>query len=160
MLRLKEFIERNSNFELNENVGDAINDLVDRIRNDGYEKGLEKEVADEWEINSALLVRMFKQKYNKEPKDMAVTNVSKDDAKVIEVAKQKAKEYRNSFSGQFDKYVGKVFQRPDRTDKKYVFVAWTGKDIHAISTPKQEEIRIVFPNARSAAAFLDKYVIN
>jgi hypothetical protein len=157
MLNFKQYIIE-TNSSIHESVGDAINDLVDRIKNDGYKPGLEKQVADEWEINPALLLRMFKQKYNnKEPKDFSISSV---DDKIIANAKEKAKQYRNSFSGEFSKYVGKVFQRPERPDKQYVFVAWTGKDIHAIEIPRQKEVRIRFANANSASFFLQKNIMN
>lgn len=146
-----------ANLEMHESVGDAIKDLVDRIANDGYSPGLEKEVADDWDVKPELLLRMFKQKYNKEPKDMSI---SKNDSKVIDAAKRKAKEYRNQFSGQFDKYVGKIFERPGVPGKRYVFVAWTGKDIHIITIPDQKEMRLVFSNAQAASNFLDKNIIS
>lgn len=158
MTELKQYIIETFkvNLQMHESVGDAIKDLVDRIAHDGYKKGLEKEVADDWDVNPALLIRMFKQKYNKEPSEMSV---SKDDTKVIEAAKRKAKEYRNQFSGQFEKYVGKVFERPSAPGKRYVFVAWTGKDIHMITIPDQKEMRLVFSNAQAASNFLEKNII-
>lgn len=141
---------------INESLADAMKDLVDRISTDGYKAGLEKEVADDWDIKPELLIRMFKQKYNKEPKDMSI---STDNSKIIDAAKRKAKDYRNQFSGQFDKYVGKVFKDPTR-GKEYVFVAWTGKDIHMISIPKQEERRLAFSNTNAAANYLQKNIVN
>ena len=158
-MSIKQFIFESFKDKLNENeyLNDAMKDLVDRLKNDGYRKGIEQEVASEWDVKPELLSRMFRQKYNKEPKDMVISN---DDTKVIEAAKRKAKQYRNQFSGDFDKYVGKIFERPSAPGKKYVFVAWTGKDIHAISIPKQEERRIVLPNSRAAADFLRKNIIN
>jgi hypothetical protein len=153
MYSFKAFLEES----INESLADAMKDLVDRIGSDGYTKGLEKEVADDWDIKPELLTRMFKQKYNKEPSEMSI---SKDDSKVIEAAKRKAKEYRNQFSGQFDKYVGKIFERPGAPGKRYVFVAWTGKDIHMITIPDQKEMRLVFNNAQSAQSFLEKNIIN
>jgi hypothetical protein len=153
MYSFKAFLEES----INESLADAMKDLVDRIGSDGYTKGLEKEVADDWDIKPELLTRMFKQKYNKEPSEMSI---SKDDSKVIEAAKRKSKEYRNKFSGQFDKYVGKVFERPSVPGKRYVFVAWTGKDIHMITIPDQKEMRLVFNNSQSAQSFLEKNIIN
>ena len=148
MISFKEF--------MSESLADAMKDLVDRIGADGYKAGLEKEVADDWEIKPELLTRMFKQKYNKEPKDMSI---STDNSKIIDAAKRKAKEYRNQFSGQFDKYVGKVFKDPTR-GKEYVFVAWTGKDIHMITIPDQKEMRFAFSNPNAAANYLRKNIIN
>lgn len=138
---------------ISESVGEAINDLVDRIKTDGYTDNLEKKVADEWEINPALLVRMFKQKYNKEPKEM---NISNDDSKIVAAAKKKAAQYRGQFSGQFEKYVDEIFVR---NSQKLVFVAWTGKDIHAITIPAQKEVRLVFKNTQSAQSYLEKNII-
>ena len=90
-----------------ESIGAAVNDLVDRIRNDGYTRGVEKEVADDWEVNPALLTRMFKKKYNKEPSEMSI---DKDETKVIEAAKRAAAAHRNKFTGEFSKYVGRIFE--------------------------------------------------
>ena len=158
MLELKHYIIEafKTNLKMHESVGDAVNDLVDRIAHDGYKKGIEKEVADDWDVNAALLVRMFKQKYNKEPSEM---KISKDDSKVIEAAKRKAKEYRNKFSGQMDKYVGKIFKDPTR-GKEYVFVAWTGKDMHLITIPDQKEVQLTFGNIAAAQKYLSKHIIN
>jgi hypothetical protein len=154
MLTLKEHIEY---FQLQENLSDAMNDLVDRLKHDGYVKGIEHEVAADWDVKPQLLLRMFKQKYNKEPKDM---DISTDETKYVEAAKKKAAKYRNQFSGEFDKYVGKVFERPNVPGKKYAFVAWTGKDIHVISIPKQEERRLTFPNTAAGEKFMRKVIID
>jgi hypothetical protein len=141
---------------LGENLGDAMNDLVDRLKTDGFKPNLVKDVADEWEINPALLQRMFTQKYNREPKDFSAGTDEKD--KVIEAAKKAARAYRNtSFSGKFDKYVGKIFK--GNHNREYAFVAWTGKDIHALKIPDQKKILLTFNNADSAYKFLEKNIL-
>jgi hypothetical protein len=142
--------------QLTENIGDAVNDLADTIKHDGYSKGLEASIADDCEVNPALLLRMFKQKYKKDPKDFVISNI---DDKIIDAAKRKAKEYRSTagFSGDFEKYVGKVFEREG--NKKYVFVAYTNKGIHVISIPAQKERLISFNNQRDASRFLEKNIM-
>jgi hypothetical protein len=150
-MSMKKIILEMIEYQLTESIGDAVNDLADTIKHDGYSKGLEDKIADEYDVNPALLSRMFKQKYNKDPKDFVIVDI---DDKILDAAKRKAKEYRNiaGFSGEFEKYVGKPFNRGD--NKKYVFVAYTNKGIHAISIPAQKEKIISFENRRYASAFL------
>ena len=152
MKTFKTLIEEISS-EMNESVADAIEDLVDQIKHDGYSKGMEDYVADEYEVNVGLLKRLFKQKYGKEPGEMSISN---SDEKVVAAAKRKAAESRSRFSGSLDKYVGKIFLRQN---KKYVFVAWTGKDIHCITIPDQREIYLRFANIKSAQSYLVKNII-
>jgi hypothetical protein len=142
--------------QLTENIGDAVNDLADTIKHDGYSKGLEASIADDYEVNPALLLRMFKQKYKKDPKDFVISNI---DDKILDAAKRKAKDFRDTegFSGDFEKYVGKVFERSEH--KKYVFVAYTRKGIHAITIPSQKEVIISFNNQRDASRFLEKNIM-
>jgi hypothetical protein len=142
--------------QLTENIGDAVSDLADTIKHDGYSKGLEASIADDYEVNPALLLRMFKQKYKKDPKDFVISNI---DDKIIDAAKRKAKEFRSTagFSGDFDKYVGKVFE--GTVKRKYVFVAYTNRGIHAISIPAQKEMILSFKNQRDASRFLEKNIM-
>lgn len=158
MNKFKEYIAEQIEEYLIENsdLNSAMADLVDQIKNDGYEKGMEDEIADDWDIKVQLLVRMFEKKYGKKPQDF---KISDNTGKIVAAAKKAAKEYRNDFSGTYDKYVGKIFERPDRKGKQYVFVAWTGKDIHVITIPDQKERRITFRNARSGEAFMKKHIL-
>ena len=148
MLGFKEYLK--------ENLGDAMNDLVDRLKNDGFKPSLVKDVADDWEINPVLLNRMFVQKYNREPKDFSASDGDKD--KIIAAAKNAAKTYRDTkFSGDFDKYVGKIFK--GNHNREYAVVAWTGKDIHALRLPDQKKMMLSFNNSISALAFLKKNIL-
>ena len=71
---MKSFKELVESLNENSDLNDALNDLVDRLKHDGYVKGIEHEVAADWDVKPQLLLRMFKQKYNKDPEDMAISN--------------------------------------------------------------------------------------
>ena len=138
--------------ESTSDLNDAIKDLVDRIKNDGFANDLVKNVADDWAIKAPLLDRMFTQKYGKAPKDFVIKDI---EAKVVEVAKRKAEEFRKQFSGGMDTYVGKTFSEPD--GRKYAFVAWTGKTIYAISVPGMKKYTISFNHIKHAISYMDKH---
>jgi hypothetical protein len=158
-MEMKTFKQLMTEMTLDESIGDAVTDLVDTIKNDGYSKGIEDEIAADYDVNPALLIRMFKQKYSKEPKDYKISK--NDDEKGLQVAIRKAKESRKKFgvTGDFEEYVGKVFERKGRENTKYVFIAYTKQGIHAIRFPDFSERIISFQNRREASAFLRQNIM-
>lgn len=93
---------------------DAVKDLKDTLAHDGYHEGLVAEIAGDWEINPALLVRKFTQYTGKSPSEYTPPKrvVLTDEylaKRAEEICKKRGYVYDPSAS-----FSGKRFTRMDR----------------------------------------------
>lgn len=141
-----------SAFITESDLEDAIDDMKSRIEKNGYSKGLENEVADEWDVKAPLLLRMFKQKTGRDPDDYKRTDMTD---KLRAVAVKKAKDDAKRYTGGAD-ISGKLFVRDG---KEYAAIAWTSSGLHVIQVEDGRPFVISFSNAATAYKMIKKWGI-
>ena len=66
------------------NINEAIHDLKETIASSGYDESIISEIAEEWDVNAAALIRKFTEKTGKQPKDFSCGVIKIDYKKIYE----------------------------------------------------------------------------
>lgn len=151
MITFRELIEAMSD------LGDAIKDLKSTIAKDGYKSGLEKEIADDWDVNPALLVRKFKEQYGKDPKDYVAPDTGTMNKKAYEAGMKHVRDWvSKNIQGGESNVEGKTFVN---NNVPLIAMAWTSKGLYCWRTDKQEVWILRFANQTAAYKYITTHIL-
>lgn len=72
------------------NINEAVNDLKETVVSRGFSDEFVNEIAEEWDVHPAALVRKFEEKTGNHPKDFSRSNVKIDYKKIYEDGMKRA----------------------------------------------------------------------
>jgi transposase-like protein len=72
------------------NINEAINDLKETVIQEGFSEDAVVEIAEEWDVNAAALVRKFEEKTGKHPKDFSAGKIEIDYEKIYNAGMSRA----------------------------------------------------------------------
>jgi hypothetical protein len=123
----------------------ALADLTDSIKSDGFDEAMIDEIASDWEVNPALLLRKFIEKTGKHPSELVIRDMSETLRK--NAIKKASDIFDSRYSGARN-HTGKIFTR---NGEEFCIVAVCGKAIHNISVTTGRMKNLTFANRSSAA---------
>lgn len=145
-------------------LNDALKDLKNTLASDGYSPNVVKQVADDWDVNPALLARKFKEATGKDPQDFQMADKESLGKAQFEAGKRKAREWvAKNIRGGESPLEGKPFTFVDKkANQSYQLVAsaWTGTKLHAWNITKNSFWEITFPNVGAAAKYIDAHLLS
>lgn len=141
-----------------QNLNDALKDLKDRLKDQKYTPELLKDVADDWEINPALLIRKFKEQTGKDPSEFKMANAEEINKKTYEKAKEVAVDWakRNIADPEASPVLGQPF---DYEGIPHIAAAWTSRGLYCVDARNLKVMVIRFSNREAAMKFLMKNVV-
>lgn len=144
------------------NINDAIKDLKSELAGGKeYTPELLKQIADDWEVNPALLIRGFKTATGKDPSDFVMADKGALEAASTKTAIEKAKKvYKDlGYRGGVD-ILGKVFRREKVGDPRpLVAIAYSREGIEYIDSATMKHMVLSFGHRDGAERFLRKHLI-
>ena len=169
VLSFKQFVEAATSIteslqESAADLNDALKDLKNTLASDGYSPNVVKQVADDWDVNPALLARKFKEATGKDPQDFQMADKESLGKAQFEAGKRKAREWvAKNIRGGESPLEGKPFTFVDKkANQSYQLVAsaWTGTKLHAWNITKNSFWEITFPNIDAAAKYIDAHLLS
>ena len=150
---------------LTEDLNSALKDLKQELAGGKeYSPEMLKGIADDWEVNPALLIRKFKEATGKDPADYKIMDKETMGKVVFEAGKKKATEWvKHNIQGGTSSLLGKPFTYKDKEtgqESQYVAAAWTGRGLHGWNITKQAIYTISFPNSTAAAKYIDAHILS
>ncbi len=150
---------------LSEDLNAALKDLKSELAGGKeYTPEMLKGIADDWEVNPALLIRKFKEATGKDPADYKIMDKETMGKVVFEAGKKKATEWvKHNIQGGTSSLLGKPFTYKDKEtgqESQYVAAAWTGRGLHGWNITKQAIYTISFPNSTAAAKYIDAHILS
>ena len=148
-------------------LNSAINDHLKHELADGTEwtPELLKGIADDWDVNPALLIRKFREATGKDPADYHVVNKNDLDKVMLDrahvLAKKALSDYRAlGMTGGVD-ILGKIFNYNGAGGQKKVGVsiAYTRDGIEFIRAEDGKHMVLHFPNQSAASNYIRKHLL-
>jgi len=143
------------------NINDAIKDLKSELAGGKeYTPELLKQIADDWEVNPALLIRGFKTATGKDPSEFHIADKAGLDQKMLARAIEKAKLKAKAYRGGVD-ISGKTFTYDNKAGKKApaVAIAFTRDGLEHIDVNTGNHMVLHFPNQNAAWKYLEKHIL-